>query len=110
MTFTDPPTGKDVQKDVGQFLMGIHTYAARTKFQAFVNMTVKEEIKKGLDGESLRDRVVFMGDMNSVPPKPGFKFCKGRPGEDEFIEYRLRYFLDGSLSAKQGNSLRGFDE
>ena len=109
MTFTDPSTGKDVQKDVGQFLMGIHTYAARTKFQAFVNMMVKEEIDKGLEGESLRDRVVFMGDMNSVPPKPGFKFCKGRPGEDEFIEHRLRYFLDGSLSAKQGNSLRGFD-
>jgi len=101
----DPPTGKDVQKDVGQFLMGIHTYAARTKFQAFVNMMVKEEIKKGLDGESLRDRVVFMGDMNSVPPKPGFKFCKGRPGEDEFIEHRLRYFLDGSLSAKQDQRL-----
>ena len=102
---TDPSTGKDIQKDVGKFVMGIHVYAARTKFQAFVNMMVKAEIEKGLDGESLRDRVVFMGDMNSVPPKPGFKFCKGRPGEDEFIEHRLRYFLDGSSSASEDERL-----
>jgi len=97
---SDPSTGEDVQKDVGQFVMGIHAYAARAKFEAFVNMMVKAEIEKGLDGESLRDRVVFMGDMNSVPPKPGFKFCKGRPGEEEFIEHRLRYFLDGSSAAE----------
>jgi len=102
---TDPSTGKDIQKDVGKFVMGIHAYAARTKFQAFVNMIVKAEIEKGLDGESLRDRVVFMGDMNSVPPKPGFKFCKGRPEEEEFIEHRLRYFLDGSFSSAQDERL-----
>ena len=61
---------------------------------------VESEIQKGLNGGKLRDRVVFMGDMNSVPPKPGFKFCRSIPGEEEFIEYRLRYFLDGSSAAE----------
>jgi len=100
ITTVDPSSGEEVLKDVGRYVMGVHCYAARTKFEAFVNKMVNLKDDEGLDGESLRDRVVFLGDMNSVPPKPGFKLSSSFPGEEKWIEHRMRYFLDGSSSAE----------
>ena len=66
----DPSTGEDVQKDIGRYVMGVHAYVARAKFEAFVNLMAESEIQKGLNGGNLRDRVVFMGDMNRTASHP----------------------------------------